>query len=360
VKIVMIAFSNLEYTIELTEALAELENVTLMLSERDVKRFGNIISPKVKVYPFYFTRMRYPTNLVMVFDIIRKINEIKPDIIHIQKGHPWLNVFLPLLRRYCLVTTIHDPILLDWPSRKIPLFLWTPPIKYAKKLIVHGERLKESMLKQYRRSGDDIYVLPRGANSIYTRYVMNAAIEEPHTIMYFGRIWGYKGIKYLIEAEPLISRMVPDVRIIIAGAGEDFKKYEDMMVHKEKFVVYNEFIPNDRVNELFSRASVVVLPYIDGSQSGVIPQAYAFRKPVVITDVGSLPENVDDGLTGLVVPPKNVEKLAEAIIELLTDDIKRKKMGDNAYKKINEELAWKNIAPRTISVYKKALEKRIV
>jgi glycosyltransferase involved in cell wall biosynthesis len=151
---------------------------------------------------------------------------------------------------------------------------------------------------------------------------------------------------------------VPDVKIVIAGAGEDIEKYEKMMVHKDKFILYNEYIPDNRVNELFQKACIVVLPYIDGSQSGVIPQAYAFRKPVVITDVGSLPENVEEGVTGYIVPPRDSKKLAEAIIDLLTDDEKRNKMGQNAYKKTQEELSWKNIAGKTVEVYKKALSSR--
>lgn len=354
-RIVMLAFSNLEYTIELTEALAEFEDVTLMIPKRGIERFGDVIQSNLKVCPFYFPRMRHVTNIFMVYEIIKRIYKINPDIVHIQKGHPWFNMFLPLIKRFCLVTTIHDVILLDWPSQRIPLFTYIPAIKYAKKLIVHGEKLKEAMVNEYQRTCEDVHVLPRGVNSIYSRYTRKPVDEEPHTIMYFGRIWGYKGLKYLIEAEPIISEKIPDLKIIIAGAGENINKYVDMMVNKERFIVYNEFIPDKKVKDLFSRASVIVLPYVDGSQSGVIPQAYAFKKPVVVTDVGSLPENVDDGLTGYVVPPRDSRKLAEAVIELLGNDAKRKAMGENAYNKVNEELAWKNIAPRTIEVYRKAL-----
>ena len=90
-------------------------------------------------------------------------------------------------------------------------------------------------------------------------------------------------------------------------------------------------------------------------QPFVIPMAYAFKKPVVITDVGSLPENVDDGNTGYIVPPKDSEKLAQAIIDLLIDDEKRKEMGLKAYQKTQDELSWRNIAPQTVEIYKKAL-----
>ena len=80
------------------------------------------------------------------------------------------------------------------------------------------------------------------------------------------------------------------------------------------FIVYNYRIPYKEGAELFQRCSVVALPYIDASQSGVIPTAYGFKKPVVVTEVGAIPEIVGDGITGFIVPPRNPEALAEAIV----------------------------------------------
>lgn len=357
-RIVMIAFSNIEYTVELSEALSKFEEVILMIPGGDAERFAKVLDPSLILQPFYMPRMRYPSNIVMIWNIIKKINRFKPDIIHLQKGHPWFNFALYFLKRYCLVTTIHDVVLLDWPSLRIPAFTYTPPIRTSTLLIVHGQSLKASMVREYHRLADDIHVFPRGVNSIYTRFNTQSVDEERHTIMYFGRIWEYKGIEYLIKAEPLISERVPDVKIVIAGTGEDFQKYRDMMVHPERFVVHNEYIPDKDVARLFKQCSVVVLPYIDGSQSGVIPQAYAFKKPVVVTDVGSLPENVDHNVTGYVVPPRDSVRLAEAISDLLMDDDKRRQMGENAYDKTKKELSWMNIAPLTVEAYKEALCKK--
>lgn len=358
-RIMMLAFSNFHYVVELTEALSELEDVVLMIPDKLNRLFedemSSVVKKKFDICEFHYPRMRYPTNVLMIYRIIRKINQISPDVIHLQKGHPWFNLAIPLLKRQCLVTTIHDVIPLDWPSQRIPSFTYKPPIKYATQLIVHGQRLKETMVKEFNRSADDIHVLPRGVNSICARYAKESIDEEGHTVLFFGRLWEHKGLRYLIEAEPLISKKIPDLKIIVAGEGENFQKYREMMVNKERFVVLNEYIPDDKVNVLFQKASLVVLPYVDGSQSAVIPQAYVFKKPVVVTDVGSFCENVDQGVTGYIVPPRDPKSLAEAIIDLLMDDEKRKRMGENAYRKIKEELSWKNIAPRTIEVYKKAL-----
>src|SRR5258707_15408817 len=135
--------------------------------------------------------------------------------------------------------------------------------------------------------------------------------EDERLILFFGRIWEYKGLEYLIRAEPLISARVPNVRILIAGRGEDFSRYTEMMVHPDRFIVHNEYIPEERTAEYFRRASVVVLPYIEASQSGVIPLAYSAAKPVVATTVGGLPEMVEDGRTGYLVAPRDTTNLAD-------------------------------------------------
>ena len=358
---VVIAFTNIEYTIELAEALSELIDVILMIPEHQANRFKHVIKHDIKLDTFIQPRLRSLSNLLYIFSITKKINRLNADVIHIQRGHPWFNLVLKFLKCKVIVTTVHDVELHsgDKESSRIPQFTNKKPIKYANQVIVHGKELKREMIRKSYKNGDCINVINRGINSIYRRYIKTQIKEEENTILYFGRIWRYKGIKYLIEAEPLISEIIPNIKIIIAGRGEDFReRYQKLVVNKEKYTIYNEHISNEKVAELFLRCSIVVLPYIDASQSGVIPLAYAFKRPVVVTNVGSLPEVVDDGETGYIVPPRDPKKLAEAIINLLKDNKKIKRMGQNAYKKGKEELSWDSIALKTVEVYNKAIKRR--
>ena len=93
-----------------------------------------------------------------------------------------------------------------------------------------------------------------------------------------------------------------------------------MMVNPDRFIVLNEYVSDEKRAELFRRASVVVLPYIEASQSFIISIAYRFGKPVVATTVGGLPQMVDDGKTGFLVPPRDVDALADAIVRLMQND----------------------------------------
>jgi glycosyltransferase involved in cell wall biosynthesis len=180
--------------------------------------------------------------------------------------------------------------------------------------------------------------------------------EDDHQILFFGRIWEYKGLEYLIRAEPLISAQVPEAQIVIAGRGEDFARYRRLMVHPERFTVYNEYVPEAKCAELFRRASVVALPYIDASQSAVIPVAYTFGKPVVATTVGGLPELVEHGRTGYLVPPRDERALADALVRLLLDPKLRRELGANGKRKADTECSPKAVARLTLEVYCRAIQ----
>jgi len=358
-RVVLLSLGFNYYDIPLANALSRLEDIMLIAPKHKLEGFIQAAEVNTNIKPYHQPRFRNPMNLVTVYKIVKQINHFKPDVIHLLGGHhPWFNLILPLLRReYALVTTIHDikAHIGDKSSGKIPSFIFSLAVRYANRVIVHGEKLKKIMRERDNKPAGSIHVIPHGEFSFYKKFTRRIVKEEDYLVLFFGRIWEYKGLRYLIEAEPLISEKVPTGKIMIAGQGENFRKYQEMMVNKEKFIIYNQFIPDEMVPELFQRASVVVLPYIEASQSGIVPLAYTFKKPVVVTDVGSIPEVVDNGKTGYIVPPKDPKKLAEAIIDLLKDKEKRRKMGENGYKKTEKELCWDNIALKTIEVYKKAL-----
>jgi glycosyltransferase involved in cell wall biosynthesis len=92
----------------------------------------------------------------------------------------------------------------------------------------------------------------------------------------------------------------------------------------------------------------VVLPYDEATQSGIIPIAYSFRKPVIATRVGSIPEVIDES-TGILISPKNSEELSKAILSMFHKDLKE--MGENGYEKMKEIMDWDKIAEE---IYKKA------
>lgn len=354
--VTLIDFNFFEYTTALANALTKQVRVSLLVPT-DFEAVTDALSSEVNLIYFDKPRLRSQANLKMVVQIWKAINRLHPDVIHVVAVNPWLYLWLMLWRPSCVVTTIHDPVMHtgDRSQRNIPQMVRDLPIRFSQRLIVHGQVLKEVLLARHAIDSEQIAALPIGELSIYRHWNNQVWSEKEGTILFFGRVWPYKGLKYLIAAEPIISDNCPNARFVIAGQGEDFDDYRTMMVHPERFEILNKYVPREDVPRLFQQASIVVLPYIEASQSAVIPLAYAFGKPVVATAVGGIPEVVDDGVTGYLVPPLDTDSLATAVIRLLQDRGMRRRMGQNALQKTYNELSWDTIARQMLEVYQTAI-----
>ena len=357
-KVAFLSFHFGEYSVRLASALAQQVEVLLLLSHQRAAPHLSRLDQALNFQPFNQPRLRQPLRQIgTVYRILQQIRRFDPDVIHLQNGHLWFNLALPFLRRYPLVITIHDPRphVGDKESGKTPrlMMIWDFGHHRADRLIVHGKQLKQVVVEELDVASEIVHVIPMVA--LGDDLAHSQVQEQDHQILFFGRIWEYKGLEYLISAEPLITAQVPDASIVIAGRGEDFDRYRRLMVHPERFTVYNEYVPHDKRDELFRRASVVALPYVDASQSAVIPIAYTFAKPVVATTVGGLPELVDHGRTGYLVPPRDERALADALVRLLRDKRLRQQMGANGKCKIDTELSQEALASQTLAVYRRAI-----
>lgn len=351
-RVAFLSFDFAEYCIRLAGALAQDAEVMLLLPGLQAEPHLSKLDRRVQFRPFHKPRLRQPIQQVrMAYTLMRHVRRFHPDVLHIQQGHMWFNWVLPLLRRYPLVLTIHDPRhhLGDMEAKKHLQGVIDFGYRRAHEIIVHGEQQKRVVTSECRITAGCVHVVPHVM--LGEEEPGGWTSEEEHTILFFGRIWEYKGLEYLIKAEPLITAAVPDAKIIIAGEGEEFSRYRQMLTHPERFTVYNEYVPDDRRAKLFRQASIVVLPYIDASQSGVVPLAYTAGKPVVATTVGALPEIVEHGRTGYLVPPRDERALAEAIVHLLRYPELRRRMGANGKLKIETECSPAVIASRTLEVY---------
>ena len=354
----------LYYSVELANTLSEGNSVMLITRDHNyeisspenpisVDEFlDEFVNRKVKREKLHYRRGNYKS-LFEVVRLFKKVRLFNPEVIHVQENTDWRILLLVILLGFKkVVLTVHD--ITRHPGEKESFFLHYIRMRFrrcARRVIVHGKVLKDQLISEVPPLSQRVFVVPIGV--LLSQKWRNQANEkeELYTILIFGRMNNYKGLDILIKAEPIISRVIPNIKIIIAGRGEDIDRYEETLNANKSFEVHNRFISDLEVANLFCRASVVVLPYVEASQSGVIPIAYYFGKPVVATNVGSISEVVDDGKTGLIVASQNPEQLGEALIKLLREHELRKAMGRNAYQKAHEELSWENIAKKTLEIY---------
>jgi len=332
-----------------------------MLPENKISnKYVDFLSKDVIFEPFHLHRMRSLKSLLMIKNIVKTIKQYKPDVLHIQgHGHLWFFLGFPFLKTIPIVNTVHDPkphLGDKWKKgHRITSFFG---LRNSDQFIVHGNNVKEEIVNFYNIDHKKIHVVPLGGMSTIRNSTQKKYPEIPKSILFFGRIWKYKGLDYLILAEPLISNKIKDIKIIIAGRGENIEKYKKKITNNDRFIFKNYRIPDHEVSKLFQQASVVVLPYLEATQSALIPLAYIFSKPVVATNVGGIPDVLEHENQGLLVPPKNEKLLANAIITLLSNDTHRRRMGNNGFKYYNNRLSPEKISESTIKIYKKAIYKK--
>lgn len=143
-------------------------------------------------------------------------------------------------------------------------------------------------------------------------------------LLFFGFIRKYKGLDILLEAMADERLKKENIRLIIAGEYYEGKEICEALIEKhqlsDRIFAFTDFIPNEEVRIYFSAADLVVQPYRSATQSGITQIAYHFEKPMVVTNVGGLPEVVPDGKTGFVTSP-DPTAIADAILRFYTSGI---------------------------------------
>jgi glycosyltransferase involved in cell wall biosynthesis len=196
-------------------------------------------------------------------------------------------------------------------------------------IFVHTEKMKAELISEFRVKGKAITVLPYPINSVIPETALHPAqakrrlgIEnDSKTILFFGRICPYKGLEYLLAALRLLAAKDSRYRLIIAGepsqGASDYMERIERIISDQSGVVIPviRFIPDEDVELFFKAADVLVLPYKEIFQSGVLFMAYGFGLPVIATDVGSFRESIAEGNAGLVCRACDAADLARAIEE---------------------------------------------
>ena len=262
------------------------------------------------------------SNLAMQYKLFRFIQKLDPDVIHFNNQIYFTHFYLFAWARRVLIS-IHDPFPHSGEesdtkrmSARVYKFLNSLIIKhhllyndimvtaYAKDRGIRDDRVLTSSLGPY----DYLRTLNHRAPSLYCDFLI------------FGRIQKYKGIDLLLEAFVLVLHEFPDATLTVAGSGDFWFDVNDYGIPERNLRIINRFIPGGELAQLLAGSRVVVCPYRDATQSGVVMSAYAFHRPVIVTNVGALSKVVEEGKTGFVVEPNNAAALAEAMKRTLGGD----------------------------------------
>lgn len=273
----------------------------------------------------------------------------RPDVVHIQlclPNDPRLVVATPL-RRGRFALTVHDvavhpgdPVV---PLHKRLQASWL--IRNAGVLFVHSETQREPLVSGWQVRAP-IVVVPHGVE-----LEDGGPLPQAPALLFFGRLSEYKGLDVLLDAMPAIWAREPATTLTIAGAGPlpASPLFDDARVR-----LRHEHVPDDEVPTLFRDASLVVLPYVEASQSGVGSLAKGYRRPLLVSDAGGLPELVADG-SGVVAAAGDAPALADAATALLGDRERLERLAAAAAAGVAAESGWDAVAVTTIDAYERHL-----
>jgi D-inositol-3-phosphate glycosyltransferase len=308
--------------------------------------------------------------------LIRYAATAEPEIFHIlwnNKFELFDRTFLMLYYKILgkkIVLTAHNVNAGKRDSKDTRLNRITLSIQYrlANHIFVHTDQMKRELIEQFGVQERRASVIPFGINnsvpitSLTPRDAkQRLGIHEGNkAILFYGRITPYKGIEYLIAAFRQILAKSNGYQLIIAGRPDRCEKYwaairetirEDVQIGR--ILLRAEFIPDDETEVYFKAADVLVLPYRDIYQSGVLFLGHSFGLPVLAADVGSLKDEIVEGKLGFVFEPEDPVALVTAIERYFASDLYAEL--NNRRQEIREYAtarhSWDVVSKLTTSVY---------
>ncbi|MEO0073517.1 MAG: glycosyltransferase family 4 protein, partial [candidate division WOR-3 bacterium] len=177
-------------------------------------------------------------------------------------------------------------------------------------------------------------------------------------ILFMGRFEPRKGLKYLLMAFPRVVEKIPDVQLVVAGTGllgYSYRGYLDKEV--EEHVHWAGLIPSEERPSYFRTCDVFCSPAIGWESFGIVLlEAMATGRPVVASDIPGYRSVVTDGREGLLVPPRDTEAIAAALVRLLQDRQLAQQMGE-AGRRRSLEFSWERIADEVEALYRELIQR---
>lgn len=304
------------------------------------------------------TFRRFKTNPLRVIALCLDALRRRPMAVHFQLSQfPSLVLALMILFRVIgirIITTAHNVI--SHERRGWSLWIFGNIYRLSYRIIVHSQHSKDELQCLLGLPPHKIAVIDHGNYMFFDDEESEKDCTDGiFRILFFGYIRKYKGLAVLLESLHLLGQDEHPFRLEIVGKPqESFAPYQQQIERyglAPRVETRLDYVPLPEVKRHFQRASVVVLPYLNISQSGVLQLAYAFGKPVVVTRTGGLPEVVEDGRTGFVVPPGDSRALALALQTMMHAPELLKDMGSRAAELAETRFSWGHLGRLNQALY---------
>lgn len=335
---------------------------------------------RVRGYGLDETGFTAPKTLTPVFgafarNVAMAATNVDADVVHC---HTWYSHLggITVKQAYgipLLLTTHSLEPLRPWKREQLgggyDLSAWVErtAIEMADAVIAVSEGTREDVLRLFDVKPERVHVIHNGIDlDLYQKTASTAALErngiDPTRpfVLFVGRITRQKGIVHLARAIPEID---PDVQVVLCAGAPDTK---EIAVEMEQAVAaarearpgviwIEKMLPRDEVIELYSHAAVFCCPSVYEPFGIINLEAMACETPVVASAVGGILEVVEDGKTGVLVPPAQPDVLADALARVLKNPELGRRMGKAGRARVEAKFSWASVAERTEQVYADAI-----
>lgn len=236
-------------------------------------------------------------------------------------------------------------------------------LKEADHIITVSQALKDEIVSKWKIRAAKVSVIPNGVDTeiFHPNNKRVGAVRKKYKIksaycLFVGQLRSRKGVDYLLKAFNDVKD--DQITCVVVGDGPErenlVKLTHDLKIDER--VIFTGAVPFEDLTGLYCGAEFFVLPTVAEGSPLVVLEALASGLPVISTKVSGIPEVVEDEFDGFIVPPRDVNSLAERIQMLIDDRELRNKMSKNARKMTVETLSWHAVAQKTLSVYEKVTE----
>ena len=300
---------------------------------------------------------------VSIFDSLKVFSILKKERVDIVNTHSSIDSWvvspaakflgIPVIRTRHVSTRIKNPFLYK---------------RLCDRIIVTADAIKQDMIKVNGINPDKITSIPTGIDlDIFNALKVHGErirreFSIPDKTPLIGMVSvlrSWKGHRYFIEAASKVIKVMPDIRFMIVGDGpmKDFVEGTIDRFSLRSHVIMSGF--RSDIPDILAAMDIFVLPST-GSEGvpQAILQAQSLGRPVIGTRVGGIPEVIEDGVTGVLIPPKDPDALAHSILSLIQDKEKAGELGVNGMKLVKEKFSITNMVDKIEAVYKEFYENR--
>lgn len=306
----------------------------------------------------YLVKLQFLTFLL--FNLINSCKKFKNmDVVNVQWPIPngLGALFLKWFYHVPYINTIHgEEVYLS--KRYHTMFIIRSMVNHSFKTITNSSATRKACLDA-GLDQEKLDTIPFGVDTSFYKPLEVPKDEEVFQILSVGYLIERKGHKYLIMAVNELLKHHSNVRLKIVGSGPLEEQIRNQITELDlnEYVEILGNVSDDDLFKIYNSSDLFILPSIIDSQGNteglgvVLIEAMACGLPVIGSDIGGIPDIIQNRETGLLVPQKDVEKLSKAIINLIEDSNLRKKVASNGYHMVKNKFSWNKIAKDYVNYY---------